>query len=94
MMNNLAETLRAQGDLAGARKIQEQVLEITRSVLGEKHPHTSISAWNLYNILVELHDLEATEVLDNNLLWLMDRDPTTLGADQQQIREWISQIVG
>ena len=26
-MNNLAATLRAQGDLAGARALQEQVLE-------------------------------------------------------------------
>jgi len=33
-MNDLAETLRAQGDLKGARKIHEQVLEIARRVLG------------------------------------------------------------
>ena len=40
-MSNLAATLRAQGDLAGARALQEQVLEARRRVLGEEHPDTS-----------------------------------------------------
>ena len=39
-MNNLAETLRAQGDLAGARGLQEQVLDLRRRVLGAEHPNT------------------------------------------------------
>ena len=39
-MNNLADTLRAQGDLAGARALQERVLEARRRVLGEEHPDT------------------------------------------------------
>ena len=37
-MNNLAATLRAQGDLAGARKLHEEVLDIRRRVLGPEHP--------------------------------------------------------
>jgi hypothetical protein len=39
-MNELASTLYAQGDLGGARKLEEQVLEASRRVLGEDHPHT------------------------------------------------------
>jgi Tetratricopeptide repeat len=39
-MNNLAETLRSQGDLTGARELQEQVLSICRRVSGEEHPDT------------------------------------------------------
>jgi tetratricopeptide (TPR) repeat protein len=39
-MNNLAETLREQGDIDSARKIHEQVLEIRRRILGDEHPHT------------------------------------------------------
>ena len=46
-MNNLAETLRAQGDLAGARGWQERVLEARRRVLGEDHPDTLTSVNNL-----------------------------------------------
>jgi eukaryotic-like serine/threonine-protein kinase len=46
-MNNLAETLRAQGDLPGARALQEKALEARRRVLGEEHPATltSIATW-------------------------------------------------
>jgi tetratricopeptide (TPR) repeat protein len=42
-MNNLAETLRAQGDLTGARALQEQVLELRRRVLGAEHPDIAAS---------------------------------------------------
>ena len=94
-MNNLAETLGAQGDLAGAREKQEKVLEIRRRILGDEHPDTSVSAWNLFSTLLEMDDpTNAMAVLKNDLLWLMDRDPATLGADQQQIREMIIQLIG
>jgi tetratricopeptide (TPR) repeat protein len=90
---NLAETLRAQGDLTGAREKQEEVLEITRRILGDEHPSTSISAWNLLSTLRAMGDsIGARTVLETDLRWLLDRDPTTLGADQQQIREMILQI--
>jgi len=39
-MSNLALTLGNQGDLNGARALQEQVLEARRRVLGEEHPDT------------------------------------------------------
>jgi len=65
-----------------------QVLEISRRILGDEHPSTSVSAWNLFSTLREMDDqTNAMAVLKNDLLWLMDRDPATLGADQQQIRE-------
>ncbi|UEM24876.1 tetratricopeptide repeat protein (plasmid) [Skermanella mucosa] len=46
-MNNLAETLRAQGDHGGARTFQEQVLALRRRVQGDEHPHTLTSMNNL-----------------------------------------------
>jgi hypothetical protein len=46
-MHNLALTLYAQGDLAGARKLQEQVLAASRRVLGEEHPDTLRAMNNL-----------------------------------------------
>jgi hypothetical protein len=36
-VNNLALTLSSQGDLAGARKLQEGTLDIGRRVLGPEH---------------------------------------------------------
>ena len=39
-MNDLAEVLRAQGELAGARALHEQVLALYHRVLGEEHPNT------------------------------------------------------
>ena len=50
-MNNLARTLRAQGDHAGARTIQEEVLAIRCRVLGAEHPDTLISMNNLASTL-------------------------------------------
>jgi hypothetical protein len=38
-MLNLAGTLKAQGDLAGARTLQEQVLEAMARLLGKEHRH-------------------------------------------------------
>jgi len=94
-MNNLAETLRAQGDLAGAREIQEEELTICRHVLGNEHPGTSTSAWNLFCTLRDLSDSDrARTILENDLLWLLDRDPASLGADQQQIREQVKEAIG
>jgi tetratricopeptide (TPR) repeat protein len=93
-MNNLALTLQARGEMEGARKIQEQVLEITRRVLGAEHPNTSTSAWNLLNTLNEMGDVdEAMKILKNDLVWLLDRDPESLGADQRQIREMIIRML-
>jgi uncharacterized protein (DUF2267 family) len=46
-MNNLAGTLLQQRDLAGARQLQQQVLEAMRRVLGEEHPDTLRAMQNL-----------------------------------------------
>ncbi|PXF61671.1 MAG: hypothetical protein C4B59_02085 [Candidatus Methanogaster sp.] len=93
-MNNLAETLQVQGDLAEAREIQEQVLETTWRVLGSEHPSTSISAWNLFSTYIAMDDsIGARTVLETDLIWLRDRDPASLGAVQQKIRETITQMI-
>jgi len=95
MMNNLATTLSDQGELEKAREIMEEVLETRRRILGGEHPDTSVSAWNLFHILHDLSDsARARTVLENDLLWLLDRDPASLGADQRQIRDMVSQIAG
>ena len=46
-MNNLAATLKGLGDLVATRKLQEQVLETRRRLLGEEHPDTLTAKKNL-----------------------------------------------
>jgi Flp pilus assembly protein TadD len=62
-MNNLAQTLYAQGDLAGARKLQEQVLEAMARLLGKEHPNTLTSMLNLAQMLQTEGDLAGAERL-------------------------------
>jgi Tetratricopeptide repeat len=46
-MNNLAMTLRAQGDAAGAADLHRQALDACRRLLGPNHPTTRTVAGNL-----------------------------------------------
>ena len=55
-MNNLAATLWNQGDLPGARALQEKVLESRRRVLGEEHPDTLNSMGNLAIMLWQMEE--------------------------------------
>ena len=56
-MNNLAGTLSVQGDLGGARKLQEETLAVCRRVLGAEHPNTLTSMNNLADTLSAQGDL-------------------------------------
>jgi Flp pilus assembly protein TadD len=68
-MGNLALTLKAQGDMAAARKLEEQVLEARRRVLGEQHPDTLTAMNNLAILLFETGDREgALQLLRQSLL--------------------------
>jgi tetratricopeptide (TPR) repeat protein len=92
-MHNFAGTLLVQGDMDSAREIQENVLELSRQERGAEHPHTSAAAWSLFSTLDKIGDIDAAgTVLVDDLLWLLDRDPASLGADQRQIREMIVQM--
>jgi Flp pilus assembly protein TadD len=57
-MNNLASTLAAQGDFAGARRLHERVLEVGSCVLGDQHPDTLTSMGNLAALLARTGDRE------------------------------------
>jgi len=82
-MNNLASTLRAQGDHTGARALLEQVLDIQRRVLGPEHPNTLTSMNNLAGTLASVgeHDAAAAliaQVLDGFRRVLGPTHPHTL----------------
>ena len=94
-MNNLAQTLKAQGELGAARELQEQVLKTSPRVLGAKHSNTTIAAWNLWLTLHKVGDhAAAARVYEEYLEWLLERDPSTLSAGQREIREWLSRLRG
>jgi len=83
--NNLAETLRAQGDLAGARQHQEQVLAACRRLLGEEHPNTLTARLNLALTLHAQGDLagarqQQEQVLAARRRLLGEEHPDTLRA--------------
>jgi len=93
-MANLAGTLWNQGDLARARALEEQTLAVRIRVLGEEHPDTSISAWNLFRTLDQLGEFDqAQALLRDHLLWMLQRNPINMGAQQRQIREGLLEIV-
>jgi tetratricopeptide (TPR) repeat protein len=81
-MNNLALTLRGQGDLEGARDLHEQALDAYRRVLGDGHLHTLGSMNNLAVTLEDHGDLEGArdlheQALDASRRVLGDEHPYT-----------------
>lgn len=67
--NNLAfTTLWAQGDLLGARGLQETVLAVRRRVLGKEHPDTLTSMNNLAETLRTQGDLPGARGLQETVL--------------------------
>jgi bacterioferritin-associated ferredoxin len=67
-MNNLAQTLGAQGDHGAGRKLEEQVLEARRRVLGEEHPDTLTAMNNLAQTLGAQGDHGAGRKLQEQVL--------------------------
>jgi hypothetical protein len=72
-MNNLASSLSAQGDLQGARQLEEAVLRIMRRVLGEEHPHTLISMNNLALTLSDQGDMPGARQLQQEVVQIRRR---------------------
>jgi hypothetical protein len=70
-MNNLAGTLGKQGDLPGAKRLQEAVLETRKRVLGEEHPDALTSMGNLGLTLWKQGDLHGARRLQEAVLETM-----------------------
>src|SRR4051794_12246933 len=67
-MSNLAQMLKAQDDLAGARNLQEQVLVAFRQLLGEEHPDTLAGMNNLAATRYAQGDLAGARQLQEQVL--------------------------
>ncbi|MEA2686984.1 MAG: hypothetical protein QOE93_2179, partial [Actinomycetota bacterium] len=61
--NNLAETLRSQGDIAAAKTLHERVLEAHRRLRGPEHSDTLTSTSNLAATLFDLNDAAGARAL-------------------------------
>jgi hypothetical protein len=57
-----------KGDLAGARKLQEQVLEAMARLMGKEHPDTLTSMNNLALTLYAQRDLAGARKLQEQVL--------------------------
>jgi hypothetical protein len=81
---NLASTLKAQGDLAGARQHQERVLGTRRRLLGEDHPDTLQARNNLAATMVDQGDLTGARELQERIVaadvGLLALDPRVFSA--------------
>jgi tetratricopeptide (TPR) repeat protein len=62
-LTDLANSLLAQGDLAGARPLYERALAIREKVLGPEHPYTATSLTNLAALLQDQGDYTAARPL-------------------------------
>jgi hypothetical protein len=78
-MNNLAQTLKAQNDLARAHELQEQVVEAMARLQGKEHPNTLGSMHNLAQMLQAEGDFAGAERLYRLALESRQR---VLGADK------------
>jgi uncharacterized protein (DUF2267 family) len=84
-LSNLALTMQALGDLAGAQDVNQRVLEARRRLLGPEHPHTLTSMSNLAGTLQALGDLAGArelhqQVLDAYRRRLGPKHPATLNS--------------
>ena len=79
--NNLAETIRMQGDLRRARELHDINLSNRLGTLGDMHPETMVSAWNLMVVLEGLGEkARASQILAKHLCWLKRRREDSLAS--------------
>jgi tetratricopeptide (TPR) repeat protein len=81
--NNLAETLRQLGDLAPARRLQEEVLDLQTRLLPDDHPDLQRARENLGLTLGSLGDLKGQRALEEKVLEVRSR---TLPADDPALQ--------
>jgi len=69
-------------------------LEVSRRILGEEHPDTTLSAWNLLVTLLNMQETDAAMVvLREHLAWLVAAKQDHLAAVQVQIREMLTKML-
>jgi CHAT domain-containing protein len=84
--SNLALTIKALGDLEGARVLQEKVLEVRTQTLPDHHPDLLWARNNLAATIRDLGDLEGARVLQEKVLEIETRTLPDHHPDLQSAR--------
>ncbi|CCA73527.1 related to kinesin light chain [Serendipita indica DSM 11827] len=84
-MNNLAETLRANGRFEGAEMIQREVLALRLEISGQRHPDTLAAKSNLASTLYRVGRVDEAEKIQQEVLTVQleisgQRHPDTIVA--------------
>jgi hypothetical protein len=75
-------------------RIQEKVLAVRRRILGEEHPETTVSDWNLFLVLMGSEEKDsADKVFKNHLAWVLQAEPARLAGDQGWIRQMLTDML-
>jgi tetratricopeptide (TPR) repeat protein len=82
LLNAFGSSLQSLGDLAGAKPYYVQALEISREILGDKHPSTATSLNNMGLLLQDMGDLAGAkpyyvQALEISREILGDKHPST-----------------
>ena len=91
ILNNLANLLRVQGDLAGARLLHERALAIRERALGPEHPATATSLNNLGGLLHAQGDLAGARPLFERALAIREK---AHGPDHRDTATSLNNIAG
>ena len=90
-MSNLAATLCDQGELDGARELQEKVLNVSHRVLGPEHPLTWTAMSNLAATLCDQGELGAARELQEKVLNVSRR---AFGAEHPRTLTAMNNVTG
>jgi tetratricopeptide (TPR) repeat protein len=88
-LNNLANVLRAQGDLAGARPLFERALAIREKALGPEHPDTATCLNNLASVLKAQGDFAGARPLYERALAIREK---ALGPEHSDTAESLNAL--
>ena len=88
-LNNLANVLRAQGDLAEARPLFERELAIYEKALGPEHPRTVTSRNNLAALLQAQGDFTGAQPLFERAVAISEK---TLGSEHPETAMWLNNL--
>jgi tetratricopeptide (TPR) repeat protein len=88
-LNNLANVLRAQGDLAGARPLFERALAIREKALGPEHPDTATCLNNLASVLKAQGDFAGARPLYERALAIREK---ALGPEHSDTAESLNDL--
>jgi tetratricopeptide (TPR) repeat protein len=89
LFNNLGSVLKAQGDLAGAKKYYERALEIDEKALGPDHPNVARDINNLGSVLKAQGDLAGAKKYYERALEI---DEKALGPDHPNVARDINNL--